>query len=225
MPPIGAAMGLTAARYRFVVFLLWMPAVHCWGAADSSSWSVTYTSTSVCASEGSTVEMSCFYKYPSTTLKIVRIMWFRGHQTDHLDLREDPQYSKRVRYRHGNNNCTMTMRNVTRSDSAEYSFRIITEEAWGKFTGSPGVTLTVTDLQTQTRPKPECVSRCRLPDHVSYVWYTNGEKIPGEPSINDRYSYSCAVDGHEDFASPPKCEYIPGSHHAEAHRVDNGTTD
>ncbi|CAK6984118.1 B-cell receptor CD22-like, partial [Scomber scombrus] len=72
------------------------------------------------------------------------------------------------------------------------------------------------DLQVKVIPSTinpssaelKCHSSCRLPDHSSFIWYKNGQKISGETfssysaNVNDGDSYSCAVTGYEDFPSP-----------------------
>ncbi|XP_067355823.1 B-cell receptor CD22-like [Channa argus] len=104
-------------------------------------------------------------------------------------------------------------------DSAVYKFRFTTNQPGGRYTGLPGVTLSVTDLQMQViRSEPrqdstwaevKCQSSC-LPDNPTFIWYKNGQKIWREttsPSHEDNFnsidSYSCAVKGHEKFPSPP----------------------
>ncbi|XP_042246646.1 uncharacterized protein LOC121882447 [Thunnus maccoyii] len=103
------------------------------------------------------------------------------------------------------------------SDSAEYNFRFITNQPGGKYT-SPGVTLTVTDLQVQVSrltinqhyswAELECHSSCHLSDDSSYIWYKNEQDIWGQTSNSysgsfySTDSYSCAVKGHEKFPSP-----------------------
>ncbi|KAI3353499.1 hypothetical protein L3Q82_020019, partial [Scortum barcoo] len=120
----------------------------------------------------------------------------------------------RVEYHCDKNDCTLRIRDVRESDSAEYKFMFITNQPGGRFTGSPGVTLSVTELQVQvgrlliTQLELKCHSSCDVFDHPSYVWYNNGKKIRGEPpyyrgSVNVNDAYSCAVKGREGYHSPP----------------------
>nr|XP_046234656.1 B-cell receptor CD22-like [Scatophagus argus] len=134
-----------------------------------------------------------------------------------VDLRADPQYSGRVQYRCDKKSCTLRITDLRESDSAEYKFRFITNQHHGEYSGSPGVTLTVTGLQASTGcryrscslSQLKCQSSCRLPDHSSYVWYKNGEKIQTYLYFSVDFDYadsiSCAVAGHEDSPSPPVC--------------------
>ncbi|XP_056227096.1 B-cell receptor CD22-like [Seriola aureovittata] len=209
----GAAMSLTAASSGFVVLLLTVPVIQ--GQRD---WRVFYSRTHICASKGSTVEIHCSYRYPSITngyyTKVEETFWFTKSINDApLDLRTDSDYRGRVEY-----NCrtwiicTLTIRDLRESDSAEYKFRFTTNQG-GKYTGEPGVTLSVTDLQvlverSSTQTELKCHSSCKAADRPSYVWYKNGLKMKEETfslrvSANDDNSYSCALKGHEDHRSPP----------------------
>ncbi|KAF1394637.1 hypothetical protein PFLUV_G00003140 [Perca fluviatilis] len=105
-----------------------------------------------------------------------------------------------------------------------------TNQEGGKYTSSPGVTLSVTDPDLQVQVKPivhqgytkaelKCHSACRLPDHPSYIWYKSGQEIEAQTSsfttsfeLTD--SYTCALKGREDFPSPSVC--VHGQH---CHRV------
>ncbi|XP_059190838.1 uncharacterized protein LOC131973016 [Centropristis striata] len=217
----GAAMRLTAAAGGFVVFLLSMSAVQ-----GENGWRVTYTPTQVCALKGSTVEMSCTYTYPSrinyrdTTVE--KILWFtRVNHDEPVDLKTDSEYSGRVQYSSNNNDCTLTIRDLRESDSAEYFFGFITNQPDGKFIGPPGVNLSITDPhlhieviksivhQSYAKAELRCRSRCRLPDSSSYIWYKNGQKVQGETSSfsvsASADSFSCALKGHEDSPSPAVC--------------------
>ncbi|XP_038568196.1 uncharacterized protein LOC119898104 [Micropterus salmoides] len=216
-------MSLTAAASGFVVFLLSVQVIQA-----QNGWGVTYTSTQICALKGSTVEISCTYTYPSringrdTTVQ--ESFWFTQMNGDvPVDLRTDSEYAGRLQYSCSNNICTLRITDLRESDSAEYKFMFITNQPGGRFTGSPGVTLSVTDpdLRVQvirstvyriyTEAELLCHSSCRLPYHPSYVWYKNGQKIQTETSSSylghfySKDSYSCAVKGLEGFPSPSVC--------------------
>uniref|UniRef100_A0A8C9ZEU0 B-cell receptor CD22 n=1 Tax=Sander lucioperca TaxID=283035 RepID=A0A8C9ZEU0_SANLU len=201
-----------------VLSLIVLPDVLCVTVIQGQDgWGVTYTSTQICALQGSTVEMPCTYRYPSTmshqTTEVVKRLWFtKGSNKAPVDLKTDSDYTGRVEYFFDNNGCTLRISDLRERDSAEYKFRFITNH--DGFTGSPGVTLSVTDLQVQvtrswTQGELRCHSSCNVPDNPSYVWFNNGQKMDGETSsslrvsVEDNNSYSCAVTGYEDYRSPP----------------------
>ncbi|XP_071060961.1 uncharacterized protein [Pseudochaenichthys georgianus] len=210
----GAAMSLTAAASGLVVFLLSVSAVQ-----SQYGWGVTYSFTDICAVKGSTVEISCSFTFPST--------WKRGENTvqktfwltqkkdgEPVDLTTDSEYAGRVEDRCENNICTLRIRNLRESDSAEYMFRFTTNQ--DGFRGIP-VTLSVTDLQVQvsrsgSSTRLQCLSSCP-PGHTSYIWSKNRQEVKEDtsPDADFRYdpadSYSCALKGYEDFPSPAVCEF------------------
>ncbi|XP_074483203.1 hemicentin-2-like [Sebastes fasciatus] len=181
---------------------------------QDDGWGVTYTSTEICAFKGSTVNIRCSYTYPSRgndrDTRVKRTFWFTK---DDVDLRTDQAYSRRVQHRCENNDSTLRITDLRESDSAEYKFKFITNQPGGRLTGSPGVTLSVTDLQVQVgrslnQAELKCQSSCDVADHPSYVWYNNGQEIDEETSshrvsVDDNSRYSCAVRGHEEYRSPP----------------------
>ncbi|XP_038560282.1 B-cell receptor CD22-like, partial [Micropterus salmoides] len=198
-------------------------------------WGVTYTSTEICAFKGSTVEIYCAIKYPSTIsyryITAGETFWFKGDDT--VDLKTKSEYSGRVEYNCDMNYCTLRITDLRESDSAEYKFRFITNQPGGKYTGSPGVTLSVTDLQVQVSrfqgssnwAELKCHSSCLSPGHHYYVWYKNGQNIWGQTSnsysayFDPADSFSCAVGGYEEFRSPsvyaPKLPSVSVSPSAE----------
>ena len=114
-----------------------------------NGWGVTYTSTQICAFKRSTVKINCTYRYPSrikgTSTVVKETFWFTKESNGvYVDLTTDSGYSGRVQYHHDKNDCTLTITDLRESDSAQYRFRFITNDQGGKYTGSPGVTLTVT---------------------------------------------------------------------------------
>ncbi|XP_044201039.1 uncharacterized protein LOC122976548 [Thunnus albacares] len=195
-----------------------------------NDWGVTYTSTQICALKGSTVDINCTYRYPSRIndhdTMVEKTFWFTKKSNGvYVDLRTDSEYSGRVQYHCDKNDCTLTITDLRESDSAEYKFRFITNQPGGSFFGSPGITLTVTDLQVHVSRSTfnpswaelKCHSSCHLPDGFSYIWYKNGQDISGQTSNSYSGSfdstdiYSCAVKGHEKFPSLPLCEFTSQS--------------
>lgn len=114
-----------------------------------NDWGVTYTSTHICALKGSTVDINCTYRYPSrinnVDTAVNETLWFtKGSNKEPVDLRTDSEYAGRVQYHCDKNDCTLRITDLRERDSAEYKFRFTTNQPGGKYTGSPGVTLTVT---------------------------------------------------------------------------------
>uniref|UniRef100_A0AAQ6IMM2 Ig-like domain-containing protein n=2 Tax=Anabas testudineus TaxID=64144 RepID=A0AAQ6IMM2_ANATE len=192
----------------------------------SFTWGVTYTSTKICGSKGSTVVIHCSYRYPSRVnnvdTRVTDRFWFVNNEP--LDLKEDSDYSGRVEDQCNGNSCTLTIRDLRETDSAEYKFRFITNHESGRYTGSPGVVLSVSDPQLQvdvrkstvdqfsTWTELTCHSNCQLSDPHSYIWYKNGEKVERERKEyyildgfdpSDRYYCTIEVLGYERFRSPP----------------------
>ncbi|XP_028992574.1 B-cell receptor CD22-like isoform X2 [Betta splendens] len=184
-----------------------------------NGWSVTFTKTEICAVEGVTVQMSCSYEYPSSfkdsIISVERKFWFtRMNENEYVDLKSNPQYDHRVEHQCWNRSCTLTITNVRKSDSGVYRFTFISTHPEGKFTGDPGVTLSVTDDSNLHVNKYynwlDCSSRCPLPDQRSYIWYENGHELPHQTSyylenVDSAHSYSCALRGHEAFPAPSVC--------------------
>ncbi|XP_033985933.1 B-cell receptor CD22-like isoform X2 [Trematomus bernacchii] len=211
----GAAMSLTAAASGLVVFLLSVSVVQ-----GQDDWGGNYTSTEVYAVKGSTVEINCTYKYPSTIKgsqnKVNKTFWFiENSDGNPVDVTTVSEYAGCVEYRCENNICTLRIKNLTESDSAEYKFRIKTNLA--QYAAAPGVTLfvclSVTGLTVQFEPthanraELKCQSSCLVPSG-HYVWYENGEKSTTSIysthlfTLGSTDRYSCALKGHEDFPSP-----------------------
>ncbi|KAM3622575.1 uncharacterized protein V6R79_000492 [Siganus canaliculatus] len=209
---------MTSAVSGLVAFLLYLQVIQ-----GSEVWGVTYRSTQICAVKGSTVEIKCTFWFPSTIndkkTTVEKTLWFtKINRNDHVELTSDPQYSGRVSQSCEDQSCTLTLRDVTESDSAHFHFRFITNQEGGRYTGKPGVTLTVTDIELQVQQKSSdsnyiwgklmCQNNCLLPDHLSYIWSKNGERIPSQTSSSYQArfspddSFSCALEGHENFPSP-----------------------
>ncbi|XP_045568580.1 titin isoform X2 [Salmo salar] len=207
-------MSLRTAGSVLVVFL-WSVAV----VLGQNVWSVTYTTQSICVLEGSTVELSCSIRYPSGT--VTSTVWFTkwGTGVEPEDLGQDPEYAGRLEY-HGDkkNGHNLRITDLREKDSATYKFRFITDQTGWKYTGYPGVTLSVTGLQVKVTGGHQdktltCITTCTLTGNPTYIWYKNGQHLDESTSpqykdlVSSNYddSYSCAVKGHEDLHSPAVC--------------------
>ncbi|KAI4799054.1 hypothetical protein KUCAC02_019278 [Chaenocephalus aceratus] len=210
-------MSLPAAARGFVVFLLVVQVVQ-----GLDVWGVTFSSTEICAVKGSTVEIRCSFTYPSTwkdkANRVEKTFWFTKQEYGEPgDLTTDAEYAGRVEDRCGNNICTLRIRNLRESDSAEYRFRITTNQ---DVYASEPVTLSVTGLQVKVSniyhyigyiyATLECLSSCPPTSRPPYIWYKNGLKwTETRESLNDHFypkeSYACAVKGYENSPSPSVC--------------------
>ncbi|KAL1281315.1 hypothetical protein QQF64_000118 [Cirrhinus molitorella] len=85
---------------------------------------------------------------------IVKVFWTKNTVINNVeppDLSEDPEYSQRLQYLGDKQqNCTIRLSHVTQKDEDMCYFRFITDKPGEKWTGTPGVTLTVTDLQVES---------------------------------------------------------------------------
>ncbi|KAL6461864.1 hypothetical protein MHYP_G00300090 [Metynnis hypsauchen] len=179
-------------------------------------WGVTYTPECVCALKGSSVDLSCSYKHPGGHT-VTKSVWFIKEQAgaEPVDVREDEEYQGRVQYRQSSqNDCSMRITHLRERDAQTYRFRFHTDG--DKYTGEPGVTLSVTDLKVTVSDTHwsetylMCSSTCTLSNNPTYIWYMNGQPVIHCKSascsvavVSGEVSYSCAVEGHENLRSPP----------------------
>ncbi|XP_062282330.1 B-cell receptor CD22-like [Scomber scombrus] len=148
-----------------------------------NGWGVTYTS-HICALKGSTVDIHCTYRYPSRVndrnTAVEERYWFTKLQDDEpVDLRTDSEYAGRVQH-----HC----------DEKKYLQVTVNNPSHCK-------------INPCVWAKLSCHSMCRLPDHYSYIWYINGQKIQQYTSsisgyFYDQDSFSCAVRGYEHHPAP-----------------------
>ncbi|XP_067355859.1 B-cell receptor CD22-like isoform X2 [Channa argus] len=178
---------------------------------------VTYTSAHICAIKGSTVDIPCIYTNLCLTVKIIKKIWFtKGNDTAPVDLTRDPDYTGRVDYLFHKNNCTLRIRDLRESDSAVYKFTFIRNQLDLGFTGSPGVTLSVKDLQVKvirstfhqsyTKALLKCLSNSPIDQPI---WFKNRQKLTELETASytgqfyPQDNISCALKEHEDCRSPP----------------------
>uniref|UniRef100_A0A673K9R6 B-cell receptor CD22 n=1 Tax=Sinocyclocheilus rhinocerous TaxID=307959 RepID=A0A673K9R6_9TELE len=189
---------------------------------SSAGWDVSYSPSHICALKNSSVIMNCTYTYP-TGHKIMKVFWSKNpvKGKEPPDMSEDPEYSQRLQYLGDKQqNCTIRLSHVTQKDSHKYYFRFNTNKCSKKWTGYPGVTLTVTDLQVEAPERVTeghnvrltCKSSCTLTDRATFIWYRNSQPLTERRDRNnqlllqsvrreDAGRYSCALHGHS-YISP-----------------------
>ncbi|XP_052401343.1 B-cell receptor CD22 isoform X1 [Carassius gibelio] len=202
-----------------LLLLIFLIMIHkfCVSGVSSAYWSVSYSHSDICALKGSTVTIYCTYTYP-TGHQIQEMFWTTGpkmHSEKTPDLSEDPEYSQRLQYLGDKqNNCTIRLSHVTQKDEHMYYFRFITDI--DKWTGYPGVNLTVTDLQVDSPETVKegdsvrltCKSSCALTERATFIWYRNSQPLTERRDRNnqlllqsvrreDAGRYSCALQGHK----------------------------
>uniref|UniRef100_A0A672LT11 B-cell receptor CD22 n=1 Tax=Sinocyclocheilus grahami TaxID=75366 RepID=A0A672LT11_SINGR len=210
-------MSVRMASPLLLIVLLMIPEVF-----SENGWGVSYSPSHICALKNSSVIMNCTYTYP-TGYKIMKVFWTKNpvKGEESLDLSEDPEYSQRLQYLGDTQqNCTIRLSHVTQKDEHMYCFRFISDKSDGKWTGYPGVTLTVTDLQVEAPERVTeghnvsltCKSSCTLTDRATFIWYRNSQPLTERRDGNnqlllqsvrreDAGRYSCALHGHS-YISP-----------------------
>jgi len=103
---------------------------------------VIYETKSMCVLKGSSVNMSCTYRYPQGHT-LTNTVWIKIPNVNMKSLKDYPEYKDRVEYFDDRLNKTAVLRvnNVTENDEKEYCFRMITDK--DKWFGKPGIQLHV----------------------------------------------------------------------------------
>ncbi|XP_076128138.1 uncharacterized protein LOC143109144 isoform X2 [Alosa pseudoharengus] len=147
-------------------------------------WGVTYSSTSICALLGSSVDIPCTYKYPQD-YRIKTAFWFNNYKSNVVE-----KYKNHVEYK--GNNCTLRLKDIRESHSGEYSFGFTTEHG-ENYSGLPGVTISVTTLQVIMTPETvkegkrvtlTCNTTCIL-TNPTFIWYKNGQPVTYKHTTRD----------------------------------------
>ncbi|KAF4093293.1 hypothetical protein AMELA_G00000650, partial [Ameiurus melas] len=188
------------------------------GVLSKECWGVTYTRKHVCALKDASVDLSCAYKHPAGHT-VIKSVWFIKDQAgvEPVDVREDEEYQDRVQYTQiSQNNCRLRITNLRERDPQTYRFRFYTDDPTGKYTGDPGVSLSVTDLKVTVSDWSEkymtlsCITTCTLSNNPTYIWYKNRQRVSecesascSVAAVGGAVSYSCAVEGLYSLLSPP----------------------
>ncbi|XP_062390827.1 nectin-1-like [Sardina pilchardus] len=188
----------------------------------SSCSSVTYTHQKICAVEGSSVNITCSYSYPSGYVVRKPLWKFNlGSGEETMDFSVKNTHDNDVEYiGNKDTDCSLSLRYV--KHTGKYYFKFSTNEDDEEFSGKPEVSLSVTGLLVNMSSdtveegksvRLTCSTTCTLNEPPSYIWYKNSQPIADRQApikilrlnpvrLDDSGLYSCAVRGHEDRPSP-----------------------
>uniref|UniRef100_A0A3P9N637 Ig-like domain-containing protein n=1 Tax=Poecilia reticulata TaxID=8081 RepID=A0A3P9N637_POERE len=203
--------------------MILMILMFCISAVQSqNSWDVIYHQTQICAVTGSAVTISCRFSPPIRDRDaVLETLWFLNGRP--VGQRSEPDSAGRVQALCGPTACTLRLTDLRESDSGRYRFWFRTDR--GSHCGSPGVSLTVTALHVQVMKSENkdvyvsaelsCGSSCSAGLH-SFIWIRNGEKIQNENQtvsvpVYSGDTYSCALEGFDEFPSPSVYPPLPPS--------------
>ncbi|XP_028271013.1 uncharacterized protein LOC114441983 isoform X2 [Parambassis ranga] len=149
---------------------------------DETCFTVNYGSSRICAVEGSSVNITAeFFQNHTPHFKFWYKIRSKGEIGEKLTGHAD-----RLEYHHIMNVVRiLTIKNLTKNDSAEYKFQLQPSRRWK--TDVPGTMLVVTDLTVKITPcavvtegqaiRLTCSTRCPLTDDTSYIWYFNSRPL------------------------------------------------
>ncbi|XP_049427025.1 uncharacterized protein LOC125885501 isoform X5 [Epinephelus fuscoguttatus] len=189
-------------------------------AEDTNCRTVNYVSRRICALEGSSVNISSEYSnsnYGQPKSK----SWYKVKRSVEGEVEKPLKAVGRVKY-HDNmkNRHVLGINHLKKNDSAEYRFKLQTDDGW-----KPGVTLVVTGLKVKSVPSAvvregqrvtlTCISSCPLPDNTTYIWFLNSRPLTLTENQNKHLvlnpvssqhagNYSCAVKTPQNTTSREK---------------------
>ncbi|XP_067441442.1 contactin-1-like isoform X1 [Thunnus thynnus] len=189
---------------------------------DENCWSVNYIRRRICALEGSSVDISSEYLYPDNQQPESKV-WYKIKRNGEEEAVKQTEDAVRMRYLDMNNQHILRIKNLKKTDSAEYIFRLLKDDEVRKG-NPPGVTLIVSDLEVKLHPAVvtegqrvtlTCSTSCPLTDNTNYIWYLNSRPLMVPESQNKHLvldpvsiqhagNYSCAVKTHQNINSGEK---------------------
>lgn len=167
--------------------------LHCSAAVlAQGSWGVMYHEpVNICAVRGSTVSISSTYSHPASEI-YRKSFWFIATAEDPMGTikNHDTQLSFSTKSC-SNKTCTLTISNVTESNSAEYRFRFFTYR--NKFTAFPGVRLNVSGetLITTSSARLHLLSAAA---EVTQLFIFPDLQINVRRSYQDQHPYTLSCD-------------------------------
>ncbi|XP_025763500.1 sialoadhesin-like [Oreochromis niloticus] len=154
-------------------------------------------------------------------------LWIKKWRTGDKELEKPIEPSGRVEY-HDNvkNQHTLTIKNLKKNDSGEYTFILKRHDKELKL---PGVFLIVTELRVKMSPSAvvtegqrvtlTCSTSCPLTDNTNYIWYLNSRPLNMTETHNKHLildavsrenirNYSCGVKTNKDSTT---AQWLPAA--------------
>ncbi|NP_001116084.2 uncharacterized protein LOC100142634 precursor [Danio rerio] len=198
---------------QFLLFLL--PGVL------SDEWNVNYPS-QICAARGSNVTIACTFTFPGNDPDAVKQVLWCSMNSNFNKCESGPYVfdseakNNSVSFQYIGNkasDCSLLINDIKLTESREYKFRFITSLPNGKWTGDPGVNISVSELKvsmSRSRINGSTITgdsvnlTCSLdcPNDLSEVqWFKNGELMKQTNPIlifnnitaEDSGKYSCSL--------------------------------
>ncbi|XP_038568757.1 uncharacterized protein LOC119898653 isoform X2 [Micropterus salmoides] len=151
------------------------------GLDDSNCLSVNYVSRRICALEGSSVNITSESSGQSVN------SWNKVKRRDEEDDETLTDDAGRVEFHVIKNYHIMSINNLMKNDSAEYTFTPRKYKQGRTQSDLSGVTLVVTGLRVKFTPSAEvtegqrvtltCSTSCPLTDNTNYIWYLNSRRF------------------------------------------------
>nr|XP_033479573.1 uncharacterized protein LOC117255102 isoform X1 [Epinephelus lanceolatus] len=189
-------------------------------AKDTNCRTVNYVSRTICALDGSSVNISSEYSNSNSWLQKSK-SWYKVKRSVEGEVEKPLKAEDRVKYNDNmKNHHILGINNLKKNDSAEYRFKLQTDDGW-----KPGVTLVVTGLKVKFVPSAvvredqrvtlTCSTSCPLPDNTTYVWFLNSRPLTPTENQNKHLvldpvssqhagNYSCAVKTPQNTTSHEK---------------------
>lgn len=111
------------------------------GSEDENCWSVNYVSRRICVLKGSSVNISSKYSHPASK-KPKSKLWYKVKRSGKKEVEElmgAVEYHDDTKNHH-----ILSINNLRKSDSAQYTFRLEQQDGTWKQSDFSGVTLVVT---------------------------------------------------------------------------------
>ncbi|XP_030282345.1 B-cell receptor CD22-like [Sparus aurata] len=173
-------------------------------AEDKNCWSVNYVSRRICAVHGSSVNISSEYSHTDNQQPQSKL-WYKIIRSGKKETEKPIEVAGPVEYHENmNNHHILSIKDLTRNDSAEYKFKIQTQDGW-KQSDFSGVTLVVTDLKVTFTPsavvtegqRVTLTCRTSCPLNTDYIWTFNSRPLNLPESQNKHLVLDPVSSQHE----------------------------